>query len=243
MSTPFPTDRPTLLLVHGGHHGSWVWEKLQAELGAEGWRTETVDLPSAVRDESRPEPLPGMFDDARVVRAAIDAIDGPVVVVAHSYAGMPVTQATAGAPNVVHLVYVAAYMPDLGEAMFPIHGVPTPDSLAGLRSPVNPENNQPATFFDGNPDNPDTALASARLVPQTIRADFEAVTQVGWKTISSSYVIPDDELSVVALVEERMAARAGAVYHAEGNHAPFYSHPKEFAALLGTIVDKAGAGS
>lgn len=243
MSAAPSTSRPTLLLVHGGHHGSWVWEKLRRELASGGWTTETVDLPSALRDESRAEPLPGMFDDARVIRAAIDRIEGPVVVVAHSYAGVPVTQATPGAANVVHLVYVAAFVPELGESMFNISGVPTPDSLAGIRVPENPDLNLPAAFFDGDLDNPETAAAIARLVPQTVRADFEGVTEMGWKTIPSSYVIPDNDISVVALVEEAMAARTGAVYHAVGNHAPFHSHPKEFAELLETIVEKAGAAN
>ncbi|NMO50079.1 alpha/beta hydrolase [Actinoplanes sp. TBRC 11911] len=234
--------RPTLLFVPGGHHGGWVYEKVQKELAALGWTTVTVDLLSAVTDESLPEPLPGIFDDARVVREAIDAIDGPVVVVSHSYGGVPATQASAGAANVVYLVYVAAYVPDIGESMFGIMGVPAPESLAGLRPVANPDLNLPLVFFDADPGNPETAAAIDRLVPQTVRGDFETVTAAGWKTIPSAYVIPDNDLSTVAVVEEAMAARTGAVYSAVGNHAPFYSHPKEFAELLVMILDRAGLG-
>jgi len=177
-----------------------------------------------------------MLDDARVIRDALDAIAGPVVVVAHSYAGLPVTQATAGSANVAHLVYVASYLPELGEGMLQIHGVPVPESLAGVRHPENPDYNQPASFYDGDATNPETAEAISRLVPQTVRADFETVTRAGWQTIPNSYVIPDQDVSVVATVEERMAARADTVYHCAGHHAPFYSHPKEFAALLAQIA-------
>jgi pimeloyl-ACP methyl ester carboxylesterase len=229
--------RPTLLLVHGGHHGPWSWEKLRKVLDAEGWTTRTVDLPSAVKEEFPAEPLPGMQDDARVVREALDDISGPVAVVAHSYGGIPVTQATAGASNVAHIVYVASYLPHVGEGMLQIHGVPVPESLAGMRPPENPDLNQPASFYDGDITNPETAEAVARLVPQSVRADFGTVTQAGWLTIPNSYVIPDQDVSVVATVEEKMAARAGAVYHCDGHHAPFYSHPEEFAALLLKIVD------
>jgi pimeloyl-ACP methyl ester carboxylesterase len=231
-------DRPTFLLVHGGHHGPWIWEKLREVLADEGWATQAVTLPSAVQDEHLAEPLPGMYDDARVIRDALDHIDGPVMVVAHSQGGISTTEATAGSSNVVHIVYVASYLPDVGEGMLQIHGVPVPDSLAGVRQPENPDFNQPASFYDGDLTNPETAAAIARLVPQTVRSDFETVTRAGWLTIPNSYVMPDHDLSVVATVEEQMAARADAVYHCPGNHAPFYSNPKEFAALLTQIADR-----
>jgi hypothetical protein len=117
------------------------------------------------------------------------------------------------------------------------HGVPVPETLAGVRYPENPAYNQPASFYDGDATNPETAEAISRLVPQTVRADFETVTRADWQTIPNSYVIPDQDVSVVATVEERMAARADTVYHCEGHHAPFYSHPKESAALLAHIAE------
>jgi pimeloyl-ACP methyl ester carboxylesterase len=227
----------TFLLVHGANHTSWIWGKLQAVLAADGWGTQTVDLPSAVKEESPPEPLPGVPEDAHVVREALESIDGPVVVVAHSYGGVPVTEATAEARNVVHIVYVASYLPDIGESMLKIHGIPVPDSLAGLRPFEDPDLDFPGAFFDGDLTNPETVSAIAHLVPQSIRADFGTVTKAGWKKIPSSYIIPDQDLSVVATVAERMAARAGAVYHVNGNHAPFYSNPAEFARLLTKIAD------
>ena len=138
--------------------------------------------------------------DGWVIREALDVIAGPVVVVAHSYAGIPVTQATADSPNVVHLVYIASYLPEVGEGMLPIHGAPAPDSLAGVRHPENPDYNQPASFYDGDATNPETAEAISRLVPQTVRADFETVTRAAWHTVPNSYVIPDQDVSVVATV-------------------------------------------
>ena len=225
-------DRPTMLLVHGGHHGPWGWERLQSVLRERGWITEAVALPSAVHDPERAEPLPGMYDDARVVRAAIGEIGRPVIVVAHSQGGAPTTEAIAGETNVVHAVFVAAYMLDVGEGVFQTHGIPAPTTLEGLRSPVNPELNLPAAFYDGDPNNPETAEACSRLVPQTRRSDFETVTRAGWRTAPNSYVIPDADLSITGTVAERLAARADTVYRCQGHHAPFYSHPKEFAEIL-----------
>jgi pimeloyl-ACP methyl ester carboxylesterase len=232
------TNRPTLLLVHGGFHGPWGWQKLEKELAADDWVTQTVKLPSAVKEEAPTEPLPGMYDDARVIRAALDGIDGPVVVVAHSYGGIPATQATVGAANVSHIVYLAAYVLDAGEAMFPFHGVPAPDSLAGTL-PVEDLalNKVPIPYFFGDVEPAEAAEAAARLVPQSVRSAYEPVTQVGWRTIPSSFIMADNDQTHVRLVAEQMAARTGAVYHLPSHHEPFLSMPTELAALLTRIVD------
>ncbi|GAB2814268.1 alpha/beta hydrolase [Actinoallomurus bryophytorum] len=233
---PEVDDRPTFLLVPGGNHGPWIWERLQGVLKDHGWTSRTVSLASAVEEEAPTEPLPGMYDDAQIIVDALDGIAGPVIVVAHSYGGVPVTEAIAGVSNVVHAVYVAAYMLDVGEGMFQTHGVPVPDSLAGLRFPENPDLNLPAAFYDGDPTNPETAEASSRLVPQTVRADFETVTRAGWRDVANSYVIPSGDLSITGTVAEEMAARADTVYRCPGHHAPFYSNPKEFAEILMEIA-------
>lgn len=65
-----------------GHHGPWVWERPQRVLEAGGWSTRAVRLVSAVEDTTVTEPLPGMYDDARVIREvlvgiATDAPAGP----------------------------------------------------------------------------------------------------------------------------------------------------------------------
>ncbi|WP_162641592.1 alpha/beta hydrolase [Streptosporangium sp. 'caverna'] len=234
-------SRATFLLVHGGHHGPWSWERLQGVLENEGWASHTVGLPSAVKEKPASEPLPGLYDDAQVIRKALDDITGPVIVVAHSYGGVPATEAIAGASNVVHIVYVAAYMLDVGEGMFQTHGVPVPESLAGLRPAENPDLNLPAAFYDGDVTNPETAEAISRLVPQTVRADFETVTRAGWRTVPNSYVIPDRDISITGTIAEKMAERADAVYRCPGHHAPFYSNPKEFSDILIDIAAQVSA--
>jgi pimeloyl-ACP methyl ester carboxylesterase len=75
-------NRPQILLIHGAFHGSWVWQKVLDRLAPRGWRVQTVDLPSvAAKGQLRH----GLLDDAAEIRRRIEAIDGPVVVVAHSY--------------------------------------------------------------------------------------------------------------------------------------------------------------
>ncbi|WP_326557510.1 alpha/beta fold hydrolase [Micromonospora sp. NBC_01796] len=235
-------DRPTLLLVHGAWHGSWSWQKLEGKLAADGWATRSVQLPSAVVQDAPAEPLPGMYDDADVVRTALAEISGPVVVVAHSYGGIPVTEATAGATNVVHLVYLASYQLDVGEAMLPFHGVPVPDSLAGTLPVTDPATGRArGDFFYQDLDVAEAAEANARLVPQSVRACFEPVTRVGWRSIPSTYVVADKDQALSPSDQERMARRAGAVHHLPSGHSPFLSMPGALASLLARIA--AGAGT
>jgi hypothetical protein len=79
--------KPALLLVHGAWHGAWCWKDLEAECAESDWATTSIELPSAMRTTSLPEPLPGMHADAQAIRTALVHIDGPVAMselVSHS---------------------------------------------------------------------------------------------------------------------------------------------------------------
>lgn len=115
---------PSFLLVHGAWHQATCWAPLQSALTASGWRSDVVDLPSAGPQST---PAAGMYDDADAVSARLRRQDGPVVVVAHSYGELPVTQAVAAHPHVTHLVYLSAYLPTEGDSLTTIHA---PDSPA-----------------------------------------------------------------------------------------------------------------
>src|SRR5690606_23810589 len=104
-------DQPTILLVHGAWHGAWCWDRLRDVLEARGRRVEVVDLPTIHSADPVDVPLAA---DADAVTAAIERIEGEVVVVAHSYGGIPATVA-ATADRVPHIVYVAAFALDAGE--------------------------------------------------------------------------------------------------------------------------------
>jgi pimeloyl-ACP methyl ester carboxylesterase len=227
-------SRPTLLMVHGSWHGSWCWQRLRAELSAMGWTTQTVDLPSAVRDDYPAERLPGMYDDARAVRDALDDVVGPVVVVAHSYGGVPVTQAAVGAANVACLIYLNSYLLDVGESVFTFQGSLPPPSSNGVLLPP-----RDASFsLYGDVSAEEAADAASRLVPQSIRAGLDEVTQAAWHTISSSYVICDNDQALSPKAQKKMAVRAGVEHHLASGHSPFLSMPGELARLLIRITDE-----
>ncbi|MGY5030356.1 alpha/beta fold hydrolase [Streptomyces sp. 900116325] len=219
------TARPTLLLVHGAWHGSWCWEKLTPVLNAEGWTTRTVDLPSAGSGAR-------VRDDARVVLQALARIDGPVVVVAHSYGGVPVTQAVADAANVSHLVYLAAYQLDIGESLLSHHGAPTPADPGGFQ-PVPPH---PVPLFYADAPAADAKAAAGRLVPQSTRSFSDMLTAAGWHTVPSTYVVCEQDQALPPDDQERLALRSGSVHRIASGHSPFLSMPGEFAGLLAGIA-------
>ncbi|MFD3947297.1 alpha/beta fold hydrolase [Streptomyces sp. NPDC058579] len=217
--------RPTLLLVHGSWHGAWCWEKVTPVLEADGWPTRAIDLPSA---GSRAD----MQDDARAILRELENIDGPVVVVAHSYGGIPVSQAVAEARNVSHIVFLAAFQLDVDESLLGFLAEPVPPSQDGLDAV--PEN--PVALFYGDVPAADAEAAVERLVPQSAKANSDALTAAGWHTVPSTYILCEDDQALPAPTQQALAARSGAVHRIASGHSPFLSKPAELAALLARIA-------
>ena len=96
--------KPTIVLVHGAWADGSSWTKVVERLHAAGH--DAITLPNTLR---------GGAADAAVIRSYLDTIDGPVVLVAHSYGGFVITNAAKGAANVKALVYVDAFIPDEGQ--------------------------------------------------------------------------------------------------------------------------------
>ncbi|MER5451265.1 alpha/beta fold hydrolase [Streptomyces sp. NPDC002764] len=216
---------PTMLLVHGAWHGSWCWDELRAALHAANWSTRTVDLPSAGQDC-------GMYEDAQAILDELGRIDGPVVIVAHSYGGIPVTQAAAKAPDVARIIYLAAYQLDVEESLLGFHGAPLPDEPHGLQ----PVPDDPLTMFYGDVPDADAREAVQRLVPQSVRSFGEPPTQAGWHTVASAYIVCEHDQALPPQHQEALATRSGEVHRLASGHSPFLSMPHELAALLAKVA-------
>ena len=100
------TQQPTIILIHGAFADASGWRDVADGLRQ---RAYTVHAPA--------NPLRGLHSDAEYIRAFATTIDGPVVLVGHSYGGCVITNASAGLPNAQALVYIAAYAPDEGETL------------------------------------------------------------------------------------------------------------------------------
>jgi pimeloyl-ACP methyl ester carboxylesterase len=227
---------PVVILVHGAWHGAWAWEEIVSRLSAEGIRSVALDLPSKGRDTSA---LGDLRDDAETVRAAIAAVGAPALVVAHSYAGLPVSE---GAADAAHLLYLAAFMVEPGQ------------SLLGLRGGVEPEwwitSEDGRTLF---PDDPErifyadcapavTARAAAALVPQRKDVFSQELRSAAWQALPSTYVVCERDNAVPPALQELMAGHAGTVSRIDSSHSPFLSRPDELTAIIQETLTAVVAG-
>ncbi|GAA0374779.1 alpha/beta hydrolase [Microbispora corallina] len=217
----------TVMLVHGAWHQPSSWARLEAELHALGYGTHTPGLPSAGE-----HPTAGMHDDAAVLAAELASIAGPVVLLGHSYGGIPITEAAAGASNVERLIYLAAYMPDKGQSMYAIHGLPDPEETSGLF----PLSNEPRVSLYGDLPDGEAEQAVSKLVNQTIRSFAEKVDVAAWRSIPSTYIITEQDKAIPLALQEQMAAQAAEIHRLPGGHSPFLSQPRRLATLIDEIV-------
>jgi pimeloyl-ACP methyl ester carboxylesterase len=226
---------PVLLLVHGAWFGAWSWEKVQPELLARGWEAQTIDLPSLAE---RGGPRFGLYDDAERVRQRITEIDGPVVVVAHSYGGAAVTQGAAGLPNVRHLVYVCGYLLDVGESVLGLAAGGIPDSWNIEDGAVTVYNPRPIFLQDVAQE--DAVRAIDRLKPTSLINSTQELSAAAWHTISSTYIACERDNALPPQYQDLFAARATYVRHLPSGHLPLLSMP---AALTDLIVEAAAGAS
>lgn len=224
------SERATVVLVHGAWGGSWCWERVVPRLEQRGVRSVTVDLPSVGADPAEP---PDLSADAAEVSRTLDAAAGPFVVCGHSYGGMVVTRAAAGRSDVVHLVYLCAFMPDTGESLFTLTGGPAPwiTLLDDGRTLPDLERAETAGYADCDAET--RAAAIRRLRPQVTAPFVEEVPAAAWREIPSTYVICTEDQSLsVELQRNVFAPRAGEVVELASSHSPFFSQPERIADLL-----------
>lgn len=106
----------TYVLIHGSWHAAWCWYKITARLKAAGHKVIVPDMPGHGRDWTPPGEIT-MRDFVDVITGILDAEDGPVVLVVHSRNGIVASQAAEERPEKIRMmVYLAAYLPTIGEA-------------------------------------------------------------------------------------------------------------------------------
>lgn len=221
------SNRPAIVLVHGFWGGASHWKNVILALSRMGY-----DDIHAVEN-----PLTSLADDAERTRKMVNQIDGPVVLVGHSYGGKVITE-MGNLPNVKALVYVAAFAPDEGES-------------AGGISQANP----PAAFPNIAPDSDgylwikpdkfhesfcqdldgDEALVMAITQKAPIGSTFgDTVTAPAWKVKPSWYQISSQDRMIHPANQKMMAERMKAkrILELDASHASLASRPREIAGLI-----------
>jgi pimeloyl-ACP methyl ester carboxylesterase len=234
--------RPTVVLVHGAFADSSSWNGVVALLQADGIPVQAVS-----------NPLRGIAADTAYVASALGQVDGPILLVGHSYGGAIITNAAPRCDSVVGLVYVAAFAPDKGEALADIES-DSKDSV--LNSAIVPmqyptgDGTQtqsefyidPAKFhsaFAADLPAEQAAVMAATQRPVSALAFSEPNGEPGWKYLPSWAVIATGDTAAGADAVRSMAARAGATAtEIQGSHVIMISQPK---AVVGVIHQALGA--
>ena len=222
-------QRPGVLLVHGAWHGGWCWDAVLPHLADAGLEAATVDLASAGGGGD-------LAADAAVVRAALDARQGPTVVVGHSYGGIVISEATAGRDDVSHLVYLCAFMLDTGESLLGALAGPPPDWFAVDEAAGVSRVTDPVRAFYLDVDPAVAAGASERLVPQSLSSFAAPQSGAGWRGIPSTYVTCTQDQAIPYPAQQAMSGRAGAVHTLQASHSPFLSQPGQVAARIAAVA-------
>jgi pimeloyl-ACP methyl ester carboxylesterase len=231
----------TVVLVHGAWHDARCFERLVAALEARGVPAIAVDRPG---HGASPEPLGDVESDAAAVRRALATIDGPVVLVGHSYGGAVITEA-GDAPNVTHLVYLSAFVLDAGETVNHQEGVGEHEP-SDLFTPGAIEFRDDGTTmidleiapraFYHDCDDATVREAVAQLQPQATATLTGKVTHAPWKTTPSTYIVCADDRAIVPSLQRWMAQRCRDVVELPASHSPFLSMPDRLADVLAGIA-------
>ncbi|GHJ38410.1 hypothetical protein Sm713_40190 [Streptomyces sp. TS71-3] len=190
---------PTLVLVHGSFHREEVWDVLIEELPDVDIRT--IQLPS-----SAPVPvdqLGSMYEDARAVKDLVLDVKGPVVVCAHSYGGVPVSEGLAGVGAVKHIVYLNSFVLDVGESMLGNRGGSYPPHWGVHENERYIEMIGAEEVFYNDLSPRDAERAARTLGPQSLVSMRQPLTQAAWRDTASTYVIRLPTCSILASSRSR----------------------------------------
>jgi pimeloyl-ACP methyl ester carboxylesterase len=225
----------TVVLVHGAFADASGFGGVVRELHAGG---HTVVAP--------PNPLRSLASDADALGAVVKAIEGPVLLVGHSYGGAVITQASPGLDNVTGLVFLAAFGLDVGESCASVQGPFPPSMLASTSHPtpyeapgapggpdlyITKEQFRETFCADVPVDLADVMYATQR--PLSLAALTENATAAGWRTKPSWYLVSEQDNAIPPDAERFMAERMGAVTETiSGSHTAFIAHPVRVASFI-----------
>ena len=232
------TEATIVILVHGAFADGASWNGVVPRLLARG-----------VRVISFANPLRSLSSDADYLGKLVDSLPGQVVLVGHSYGGAVISNAATGRKNVKGLVYVAAFIPDAGEAALPLSGKFPGSTLGQALAP-------PVMLADGGKDlyiqqdkfhqqfAADVPKAAAMLMAAAQRPVTEAaLTQASgapaWKDLPSYSIFGTADKNTPPEAMRFMSARAKAVKVVEvkgASHVVLVSHPEKVASLIAEAV-------
>jgi pimeloyl-ACP methyl ester carboxylesterase len=223
---------PNIVLVHGAWADGSSWSGVVERLQADGYHVTAPQFP-----------LTSLADDVARLRQVLAAQDGPTVVAGHSYGGQIITALGQDAPNVVGLVYVAAFGLDQGESLGALlaQGPVTP-ALAHVVTDAQgfgwlPEDDFVQHFAaDVDPVKAKVMHAVQQGVAGSVFTDVMEVP--AWKALPTWFLVATRDEAIPPDAERQFAARMGATtIEVEASHVAMVSHPDEAAGLIRTAAE------
>jgi pimeloyl-ACP methyl ester carboxylesterase len=215
-----------IVLVHGGFVDGSGWAGVHRILRNKGFKVVVVQNPTK-----------SLADDVATTKAAIDSVDGDVVLVGHSYGGVVITEA-GNHPKVSSLVYITAFAPDKGESVSslianPPPGAPVPPILPPKDGYLFLDRAKFAASFAADVDEDTASFMADSQVPWGVNALAGTVTEPAWKTKPTYYLVASEDKMIPPPAQRAMAGRAKAqVTEVPGSHAIYVSKPVEVAEVI-----------
>ncbi len=225
------TARQNIVLVHGAWADGSCWSAVIERLQADGYNVTAPQFPES-----------SLAADVARLRQVLARQDGPTVVAGHSYGGQIVTALGTDAPNVVGLVYIAAFGLDEGESIGGLlaQGPPTP-ALAHLDIDAQgfawlPEDDF-VNYFAGDVDPVKARVMYAVQQPLAASALQDVMGVPAWKSHPSWYLVAAGDQAIPPDAERQFAARMGATtVEVPTNHVAMVSHPDDVVELIETAA-------
>lgn len=225
--------KPTIVLVHGAFAESSSWNGIIDPLQDAGHEVIAVA-----------NPLRGVASDAQYVTDVVRSIEGPVVLVGHSYGGSVITDVASDAGDIVALVYLSGFASEVGETPAQLAGKfpgatlePTLKSVPQADGSVDlyiAQDRYHAQFADDLPE-PTTRQMGATQRPILASAFDDATVAPLWKSVPSWFMFGELDRNIPAAAHRFMAERAGSrrtVEVAGASHVAGMSHPTELIELI-----------
>jgi pimeloyl-ACP methyl ester carboxylesterase len=230
--------RPNIVLVHGAWADGSCWSDVIERLQAEGFQVRAPQFP-----------LSSLADDVARLREVLEFQDGPTIVVGHSYGGQIITALGEDAPNVVGIVYIAAFALDQGE------------SLGGLLSqgPVTPalahlftdsrgfgwlSEDDFVNHFAADVDPKRARILYAVQQPLASSMFTDVMGTPAWKSLPTWYLVSQNDEAIPPDAERQFASRMGATtVEVPSSHVAMVSHAAEVVDLIDKAAASVGAAA
>ena len=218
-----------ILLVHGIWADGSSYSRVIPLLLAAGHTVFAAQLPLTTH----------LADDVTATLGVLGQLQGPTVLVGHSYGGAVITNAGAGQPNVIGLVYASAFAPDLGEVLGQFKLGP---GTANLYPVTYPNNFGTFVFlkqrkfresFAQDVDPGEASIMATVQKPGNAAIFGDPTTAVAWKTLPSWYLISTNDHMIPPSLQKMFASRMKATtISVPSSHASIVSHPESVFELI-----------